>query len=159
MKKVKVTKRPSARGDLLLQPSRLRMFGIYVVMFSVAIGIGVLLRMATSQESATGWFGENWPMTILIIVGGAALLALIERGRWTLRVLDGRQLEGPSGAFGERYVFPADQIDWGRTRRSLSSRLKIGNAIYSKDNRRIVISQWFFEPEALREFLTRLGYR
>jgi hypothetical protein len=89
----------------------------------------------------------------MLIIGGAGVLALIERNRWTLRIIDREAIEGPSGAFGERYTIRIDEIDWERTRRSLGSRLKIGNAIYGPERRRIVISQWFFPPEALRTLL------
>lgn len=152
-KKMKVTKRPNPRGDYVLQPTWLRMFLIYIVLFILAIGLGTLLRLAFSRENLGSWFTENWDTTLAIIVGGAALLALIERGRWTLRVLDGRRLEGPSGAFGERFEFPVEQIDWERTNRSLGSWLKIGNAIYSQDRRRIAISQWFFDPGRLQTLI------
>lgn len=135
------------------------MFLIYMVLFALAIGAGVLLRLATNRESVGGWFMENWPMTIIIIVGGAALLSIIERSRWTLRVLDGRRLEGPTGAFGERSVMPAEQIDWEKSKRSLGSRVKIGNAIYGRDGRRIVVNQWFFDPEKFQTILDMISPR
>ena len=157
MTKTKVTKRPSPRGDITLQPSRLRMFLIYVVLFSLAIGIGLVIRLLMNQLDVTGgWFAENWPSGVGIIIGGAALLSFIERSRWTLRLLEGRRLEGPSGAFGERLVIPAEEIDWVLTQRSLGSWLKIGNAIYGKERKRIIVSQWFFDPEKLRDLLGRI---
>ncbi len=157
MKKVKVTKRPGARGDVVLQPSRLRMFLIYMVLFTLAIGVGLLIRLMMDQQDVSAvWFANNWPSGVGIIVGGAALLSIIERRRWTLRVLDGRKLEGPTGAFGERLIIPAEDIDWERTQHSLSSRLKIGNAIYGPERKRIIVSQWFFEPDKLQEMLGML---
>lgn len=156
MKKTKVTKRPAQRGETVIQPSRLRMFVIYLVLFVLAIGIGTLVRLALNRESLGIWFTENWRMTLLIVVGGAALLSLVERSRWTLRLLDGRRLEGPSGAFGERYIIPAEQIDWEQTNRSLGSWLKIGNAIYGPERKRIVVSQWFFDPQELSALFDQL---
>ncbi len=157
MKKVKVTKRPGARGDVVLQPSRLRMFLIYMVLFTLAIGVGLLIRLMMDQQDVSAvWFANNWPSGVGIIVGGAALLSIIEQRRWTLRVLDGRKLEGPTGAFGERLIIPAEDIDWERTQHSLSSRLKIGNAIYGPERKRIIVSQWFFEPDKLQEMLGML---
>jgi hypothetical protein len=159
MKKVKVSQRPAARGEITLQPSRLRMFLIYIVLFAIAIAFGQLIRLVIYREEGTlAWLASNWPVTLAIIFGGAALMAVIERRRWTLRVLGRDEVEGPTGAFGERISIPLSQIDWERTRRSLSSRLKLGNAIYGPERRRIIVSQWFFEPEGLREMLRAIGY-
>jgi hypothetical protein len=159
MKKAKVTKRPTAREDLTLRPSRLRMFLIYIVLFALAIAAGQLIRLVLyPSEGTTGWLVERWPVTLGIIVGGAALMALLERNRWTLRLVNREQLEGPTGAFGERIRIPLSEINWERTRRSLNSRVKIGNGIYGLERRRILVSQWFFEPEGLHEMLRALGY-
>ena len=159
MKKVKVTKRPSARADLVLRPSRLRMFLIYIVLFALAIGFGLIIRLLVNQgEFTLGWVQDNWVAGAGIIFGGAALMAFIERNRWVLRVPDHELLEGPTGMFGERITIRLDEIDWERTQRSLSSRLKIGNAIYGPDRARILVSPWFFEPEGIRELFSAIGY-
>ena len=155
MKKLKVTKRPGSRAGLVLKPSRLRMFAIYALLFGLAIGFGLLLRMMFSP----GGIGPvNIPVTLLAVLGGALLMAFIEHSRWTLRVGEGEQLEGPTGAFGERTSIPLKGIDWARTRRSLSSRLKIGNSIYASANSRVMVSPWFFDPQKFHEFLTAIGY-
>lgn len=160
MKKVKVTKRPGPQGELIVLPSRLRMFLIYMVMFSLAIGIGLLLRLAVDRESFTAeWLSSGWISWLGVVIGGAALMALIERSRWKLRVVERDKLEGPTGAFGERLVIPFNEIDWPRTQRSLSSKLKIGNAIYGRGRQRIIVSQAFFDPAALSELLRAIGYK
>ncbi len=158
MKRAKVTKKPAARPDLVLRPARLRMFGIYLVLFGLAIGAGLLIRQLVSQDAfSEGWLQNNWLTAVGIIVGGSALMAILERGRWTLRLLNGDKLEGPSGAIGERVVIPAGEIDWERTRKSLNSRVKIGNGIYAA-NRRILVSPWFFDPREFRSLLEKVGY-
>jgi len=160
MAKAKVTKRPVQRQDLTLQPSRLRMFLVYLVMFTLAIAVGLLIRLLVNRGAFTLlWMQENWPAGVGIIFGGSALMALIERSRWTLRVLGRDRLEGPTGLFSERIVIPRDEIDWERTRRSLTSPLKIGNAIYGHGRTRVMVSQWFFKPDELRELLGLLGYK
>jgi hypothetical protein len=158
MKKVKVTQRPSGQDDFTLRPSRLRMFGIYIVMFTVALAAGLLLRMLVNGDGFSMEFiQQNWPTGVGVVILGAATLALIERSRWTLRVIGGGLLEGPTGAFGERLGIPLQEIDWERTRRSLSSRLKIGNAIYANSRQRIMISPWFFAPAEIKELFSRIG--
>jgi hypothetical protein len=171
MKRAKATGRPQQRqnaarrssvprrGDsLTVRPSRLRMFAVYVVMFAAALAVGMIFRMiANGWEATAQWITGQWPALVGIIFGGGALMAVIEHGRWTLRLLDGDRLEGPTGMFGERIVIPTGEIDWERTRRSMSGRLKMGNAIYGPGRTRILISPWFFEPAALRELLDRVG--
>ena len=158
MKKGKATRRPSAQAEIVLRPSRLRMFLIYIVLFALAIGLGLLIRLLFDRGSLTlGWLQQSWLTGAAIIFGGAALMAFIERSRWVLRVLEHQRLEGPTGMFGERVEIRLDEIDWERTLRSLSSRLKIGNAIYGPSRARILVSPWFFEPEAVRELFHAIG--
>lgn len=160
MTKAKIARRPAQRQDLTIQPSRLRMFLVYLVMFTLAISLGLLIRVAVNPgETSLAYFQENWVPGVAIILGGSLLMAVIERSRWTLRVLGRNQLEGPTGLFSERITIPADEIDWERTRRSLESWLKIGNAIYGSGRTRVMVSQWFFNPEELKELLGMLGYK
>jgi hypothetical protein len=159
MKKVKVTKRPSTRADLVLRPSPLRMFFIYIILFALALGIGLLIRLIVNRGSFTlEWLQQNWIAGLAIIFGGAALMPLIERSRWMIRVLNNSIIEGPTGMFGERITIGLDEIDWTRTQRSLTSRLKLANAIYGPASARILISQWFFDPVPLQEFLDAIGF-
>ncbi|HEX9017802.1 MAG TPA: hypothetical protein VF806_01360 [Anaerolineaceae bacterium] len=159
MAKIKVSKRPSPGGDITLLPSRLRMFLVYLVLLAVALAVGLALRFLVNRGGFTAtWLEENWPAGLIITFGGSALLAFIERNRWKLRVLDGDRIEGPTGTFGERIVIPVDEIDWTRTLNSLRSWLKIGNAIYGSARVRIIISQWFFHPNELKELLKAIGY-
>jgi hypothetical protein len=129
-------------------------------MFTLAILIGLVIRLLVNQgESTQAYLQENWPSGVLIIVGGSALMTVIERSRWTLRVLERDKLEGPTGLFNERVVIPKNEIDWERTKRSLSSRLGMGNAIYGAGRLRVIVSQWFFNPDDLKELLGMLGYK
>jgi hypothetical protein len=81
----------------------------------------------------------------------------MERPRWTMRLLNGELLEGPTGASGQRIEIPLKDIDWVRTRRSLSSWFGIGNSIYAKSNSRILVSRWYFNPSEFRDFLASIG--
>lgn len=160
MAKAKVTKRPAQRQDYTLQPSRLRMFLIYLVMFALAILLGLLIRLVFYRgEDLLAYLRENWVAGAAITVGGSLVMALVERSRWTLRVVGRSQLEGPTGLFSERIVIPINEIDWERTRRSLDSWLKVGNAIYGQGRTRVIVSQGFFKPEELKELLALLGYK
>ncbi len=158
MPRYKVTRRPSARPDTVLKPSLWRMTLIYAILFVVAIGIGLLIRALITRENlVVSWLQENWPVTLVALFGGSALLSLAERSRWSLRLVGGDRLEGPSG-FGERVTLHLAEIDWKRTRRSLSSRMKIGNGIYDNERNRILVSPWFFDPAKFREMMAMLGY-
>jgi hypothetical protein len=157
MKKVKVTKRPQ-KEDFILKPNRLRMMLVYVLLFGLAYIIGMFIRYLINP----GGFDlqrltTDWTLDALIIFGGPALLAMLDYRRWVVRLQNSEMIEGLSGAFGERVVFPAREIDWQRTNRSLSSRFKIGNAIYAKTRQRILLSPWFYNPGDFREFLQLIG--
>lgn len=155
MKRVKVTKRPV--NSLVLRPARLRMFAIYVILLTLALSFGLVLRMITSSDGfnlQTATY--DWPLSLAIVFGGSAIMVLLEYRRLTLR-FDGDHVEGPAGAFGERQALNIKEIDWLRTRNSLSSRLKFGNAIYTYVGQRIIVSPWFFHPERFEEFLSALG--
>jgi hypothetical protein len=158
MKKPKPTKKIGKQADFVLKPSRLRMALIYALMFGIAVSVGILIRfiMDGGVFDAQRLFGD-WQMNALIVLGGAIVFAMLDYRRWTIRVLGGERVEGPSGAFGERQVFSISDIDWTRTRRSMNSRLKIGNGIYTGTRQRILISPWFYDPENFREFAERLG--
>lgn len=157
MKKVKVTKKPGT--SFILRPSRVRMFLVYVVILALAIGAGLTIQFLFRRNSLRpDWFMTDGPTYLAIILGGASIISLMEYSRWIIRVEDGDTVEGPSGAFGERLSIPLKEIDWQRTRRSLNSWLKFGNAIYSSPRRRILISPWFFRTAQFREFLTAIGY-
>ncbi len=157
MKKVKVTKKPGT--SFILRPSRVRMFLVYIVILALAIGAGLTIQFLFRRNSlGPDWFVTDGPTYLAIIVGGAIIISLMEYSRWIIRVESGDTVEGPSGAFGERLSIPLKEIDWQRTRRSLNSWLKFGNAIYSSPRRRILISPWFFSPARFREFLSMVGY-
>src|SRR5690606_5004404 len=97
MKKIKVTKRPAARGEITLQPSRVRMFLVYIVLFALAIAAGQVIRWVLYREDITQpWMGGNWMVAGGIVLGAAALMALLERNRWTLRVIGRERVEGPT---------------------------------------------------------------
>lgn len=158
MKKVKVTKRPKAQSEFVLQPSRLRMIVIYALLFMLAYGIGLLIRYIISGGTLEfDRLREDWLLDVLVIFGGPVLLAFLDYKRWVIKV-QGDQLEGLSGPFGDRSTFTTQEIDWTRTGRSLSSRVKIGNGIYANANRRILISPWFYRPADYRTFLDLIGY-
>ena len=158
MKKVKVTKRPKTQTEFVLKPNRLRMFLIYMVLFILAYGVGTVLRyILTGGDLDLERMGEDWLIDVLIVFGGPVLLALLDYNRWVIKYQE-NQLEGLSGAFGERSVFPIREIDWKRTARSLSSRVKIGNGIYAQTSRRILISPWFYNPGDYKTFLDLIGY-
>jgi hypothetical protein len=156
MKKVKLTNRPAPREGLTLKPSRLRMFVIYAFLFALAVLFGLLIRLILSPSA----FGDmDWNILFLAVFGGAAVMAFIEQSRWVLRVRKGGELlEGTTGAFGARVTIPIDSIDWERTRRSLSSWLKIGNSIYVTSIQRIMVSPWFFDPHEFSSFIKAIGY-
>jgi hypothetical protein len=157
MKKVKVTRRPGA--SFVLRPSRVRMFLVYIVILALAIGVGLAIQFLFRRNSLSpNWFMTDGPTYLAIILGGAIIISLMEYSRWIIHVENGDTVEGPSGAFGERLSIQLKEIDWQRTRRSLNSWLKFGNAIYSGPRRRILISPWFFSPARFREFLSAIGY-
>ncbi len=135
------------------------MFLVYLVILSLAIGTGLLIQFLFRRDS----FGPGWLQTdsityLAIILAGSLIVSLMEYPRWTLRVEGGEKVEGPSGAFGERLSIPVKEIDWMRTRRSLTSWLKFGNAIYVSPRERILVSPWFFDQGKFREFLAAIGY-
>lgn len=157
MKKIKVTKRPGT--NFILRPSRVRMFLVYIVILTLAMSASLLFQYIFGRSNfGPEWYKKDSLIYLLVILGGAVLITLFEYSRWTLRVENGEQVEGPSGAFGERLVIPVKEIDWARSRRSLDSWLKFGNAIYSSPRRRILVSPWFFDPAQFREFLRAIGY-
>ena len=158
MKKAKVTRKPSARIDYTLRPSRWRMMLIYSALFTLALVFGLLLRMLFGGEFSLQTLFGDWYVNIAIVIGGAVLYSLLDYRRWTMRVLGGDQVEGPTGALGDRVTVPIREIDWTRSRRSIESRIKIGTAIYSLSRQRILISPWFYDPDQFREFLDRIGY-
>jgi hypothetical protein len=159
MKKVKVTRRPQSRQDYILRPSRVRMALIYAGFFALAVVVGMLIRLIAYRENANlEAILEGWGINLGIVVGGAVLFALMDYSRWTIRIVGGEKVEGPSGAMGSRSQLPLDDIDWERSGRSLRSRMKIGNAIYTVGRQRILISPWFYEPGLFAEFLDRIGY-
>lgn len=156
MKKSQATRR--AGETLILRPSRVRMFIIYVIILGLAMGASILFQYLFSRGSYdVGWLQNDIPRFVLILLGGSLLITLLEHARWTMRVEDGDRIEGPSGIFGQRLTIPLREIDWERTRRSLNSRLKFGNAIYSLRQDRVLVSPWFFDPAQFREFLSAIG--
>lgn len=157
MKKAKVTRRPGTREKLVLKPSRLRMFIIYVILFDLALLLGFIIRLIFNGFN---FDDMNWPAMLLIVFGGALVMAFMEVPRWTLLVRDGGELlEGTTGAFGARVTIPIKSIDWKRTHRSLSSRVKIGNNIYVTSVQKLMVSPWFFDPGEFRSFLEVIGYQ
>jgi hypothetical protein len=160
MKKAKVTRKPLSRSDFTLYPSRLRMVTIYGSFFALAVIVGLLIRLATSGANTN--YAElfiDWQMNLAIVVGGAVLFAILDFKRWTIRVISGELVEGPSGALGDRVKLEIKDIDWERSGRSLNSRLKVGNAIYTLGRQRILISPWFYPSNVFSEFLEHIGYR
>jgi hypothetical protein len=159
MKKVKVTRKPQSRQDFLLQPSRVRMATIYAIFFALAVIAGMVIRLFAYRENANlALITQGWETNLAIVVGGSVLFALMDYSRWTIKVLNGENIEGPSGAMGARALLPLSEIDWARSGHSLRSRLKIGNAIYTNERKRILISPWFYDPKPFAEFLERIGY-
>jgi hypothetical protein len=159
MKKIKVTRRPQTRQDFILFPSRVRMTMIYAVLFALAVLLGIVIRLFAYRDNLNlDVILEGWVVNLGIVVGGAVLFALLDYTRWTIRVLGGEKLEGPSGAMGSRAQMLLDDIDWERSGRNLRSRLKIGNAIYTSGRQRILISPWFYDPKLFAEFLERIGF-
>jgi hypothetical protein len=157
MKKAKVTRRPGARENPVLKPSRLRMFIIYVILFGLALLAGFIIRLIFNGFN---FDDMNWSTMLIIVFGGAVVMAFMEVPRWTLIVRDGGELlEGTTGAFGARVAIPVKSIDWERTHRSISSRVKIGNNIYVTSIQKLMISPWFFNPRELRRFLESIGYQ
>ncbi|MBE0699243.1 MAG: hypothetical protein IH586_20160 [Anaerolineaceae bacterium] len=159
MKKMKVTRKPQSRQEYVLHPSRVRMVIIYAIFFTVAVAIGIIIRLVVNQGNASmGELFSDWATNLAIVIGGAVVFALLDYSRWTIRVVGGENVEGPSGALGTRALLPLKDIDWERSGRSLRSSLKIGNAIYTIGRQRILISPWFYEPGSFSEFLDRIGY-
>jgi hypothetical protein len=160
MNKSKPAKRVNKKADFILRPNRLRMGLIYAFFFGLALAIGTLIRFALDgfAFNSQSLFGD-WRINLLIVFGGAALFALLDYRRWTIRVLGGDRLEGPSGALGDRQVLPIADIDWTRTRRSLGSRLKVGNGIYAGPRNRILISPWFYNPADFAQFAEIIGWK
>lgn len=135
------------------------MFLVYIVLLTLAIGIGFFIRFLFYHDSFTSaWLTSNAPIFLVLILVGSVLITFMEYKRWIIRVEDGDKVEGPSGAFGERLSIPLKEIDWARTHRSLGSWFKFGNAIYVSPRVRILISPWFFNPGRFREFLDAIGY-
>lgn len=159
MKKVRAARKSQSRLDYSLRPSRVRMALIYAFFFALAVMFGMLIRiMANNENASLAQLFSDWGPNLAIVVGGAVLFAMIDYSRWTIRLQGGDELEGPSGGMGRRMVLPLEEIDWERTRRSLESRLKIGNAIYTVDGQRILISPWFYPPGSYAEFLDQINY-
>jgi hypothetical protein len=159
MKKRKVTRKPRSLEDFTLRPSRVRMVVIYALFFSLAVLAGMLLRLLFNRQGLSlGELYSDWLVYLAVVVGGAVAFSLMDYSRWTILVLGGKRIEGPSGAMGNRSILDLNQVDWIRTRRSLDSRLKVGNVIYTIERQRILISPWFYSPAAFSEFLDRIGY-
>jgi len=159
MKKVKVTRKPGTNKDYTLRPVRWRMALIYAFFFTIAVLIGMSIRLIfNSRNEPLSEMFSDWYINLAIVVGGAVIFALVDYARWTIRVIGGEKVEGPSGALGDRFSMPIHEIDWPRSAKSLNSRLKVGNAIYSAKRGRILISPWFYNSSAFRELLTRIGY-
>lgn len=159
MKKARPYNRSQNQSSQVLRPNRLRMLAIYTLLFALAYGLGLLLRYIFNPAAfAPERMQDDWIMDTLIILGGPLLLSLVDYKRWIVEVQGGMRLEGFAGAFSDRTGFAVRDIDWQRTRRSLSSRLKIGNAIYSNDHQRILISPWFYNRRDYRNFLAAIGY-
>ncbi len=160
MKAVKVTRKSLSRKEYLLLPSRVRMIAIYAAFFALAVMVGMLIRILFNRSGATlGELFSDWIFNLAIVVGGSVIFALVDYSRWTIRVVEGESVEGPSGAMGARLALPVGEIDWDRSRRSLNSWLKVGNAIYTFDRQRILISPWFYNSKKFSDFLSQLGYR
>jgi hypothetical protein len=118
----------------------------------------MLLRLLFNRQGLSlGELYSDWLVYLAVVVGRSGffadgLLALDDPGAGRERI------EGPSGAMGNRSILDLNQVDWIRTRRSLDSRLKVGNVIYTIERLRILLSPWFYSPAAFSEFLDRIGY-
>lgn len=152
---------PGAKShqEYVLYPSRLRMGLIYSGFFAVAVLAGWLIRIGVnSGKATTAELFDGWYINLAIVIGGAILFAFLDFSRWTIRVIDNDRLEGPAGALGERLILSLREINWPRSSKSLNSRLKVGNAIYSVGGKRILISPWFYEVDKYADFLKQIGY-
>ena len=159
MKSVKIPRKSKSQAEFILRPSRWRMMVIYTIMFTLAVFAGLLIRTILGGGASVQAIFSDWYINLGIVVGGAVLFALIDYSRWTMRVQGKEQLEGPSGAFGDRNTLPLKDINWPRSRKSLGSRIKIGTAIYTHGGKRILISPWFYDPARYQEFLDQIGYQ
>jgi len=156
----KTTHKPVSYQEFVLRPIRWRMALIYAGFFALAVFAGMLIRLATNsgQEAFSELFND-WYINLAIVVGGAIIFALLDYPRWTIRVVGMDRIEGSTGAFGERVALPLKDMDWPRSRKSLNSRMKVGNAMYTVTGKRILISPWFYDARHFQEFLDRIGYR
>jgi hypothetical protein len=158
MKKPQAANLRSVRSEAVLKPSRLLMFLNYILLFTIAVTVGLGVRWLVNREGfGQNWWSENGLLTLAVVVFSSLLIAVVDHGRWTLRIINGSQLEGPTGALGDRLVIPLREIDMDRTRKSLRSRLKIGNGIYANSRQRILISPWFYRPAEYRNFIREIG--
>lgn len=156
MKKVKVTKK--SNPELILQPSVLRMYLIYTLMFVLAYAFGLLIRFFLYREQFNlAQLTSDWLVDTLIVFAGPLVLAFIYKRRWMVKVIGRDTLEGPTGAFSERIQLPLREINWAMTERSIGSKFGLANAIYA-GGRRILVNAWFFNPAEWQEFLERIGY-
>jgi hypothetical protein len=158
MTRVKVTKRPKPSQDYVLQPSLWRMYLIYMLIFLFVYLIAFGIRSITEPQTFNReCIIANWQIDALLVFGAPLLLALIYRGRWIVRVLDGERVEGSAGAFNQRVELPLRDINWEATRKSFTSRFKMANSMYA-GSKRILINIWFYAPAAFEEFLSAIGY-
>ena len=156
MKKAKVTKKSAS--ELILQPSVLRMYLIYTLMFILAYAFGLLIRFITQREQFTvERLTNDWLVDTLIVFAGPLLLAFIYKRRWMVKVIGRDTVEGPTGAFSDRIQLPVREINWAMTERSIESKVGLANAIYA-GGQRILVNIWFFNPSEWQEFLDRIGY-
>ena len=156
MKKAKVTKKSAS--ELILQPSVLRMYLIYTLMFILAYAFGLLIRFITQREQFTvERLTNDWLVDTLIVFAGPLLLAFIYKRRWMVKVIGRDTVEGPTGAFSDRIQLPLREINWAMTERSIESKVGLANAIYA-GGQRILVNIWFFNPSEWQEFLDRIGY-
>jgi uncharacterized membrane protein YciS (DUF1049 family) len=134
------------------------MYLIYMLLFLVVYLVAFGIRSMTDPQTYNlAYLIANWQLDVLLVFGVPFLLALLYRGRWILRVVDGERVEGSAGAFAQRVELPIREINWEATRKSFSSRLKLANSL-SAGSRRILINIWFYAPEAFAEFLSSIGY-
>lgn len=156
MKKVKVTKKSAP--EQLFQPSVLRMYLIYTLLFVLAYAFGLLIRYITNREQFTiDRLTNDWLVDTLIVFLGPLLLAFLYKRRWSVKVVGRDTIEGPTGAFSDRVTLPLREINWAMTERSIESRLGMANGIYA-GGRRILVNKWFFTPSDWQELLDRIGY-
>jgi hypothetical protein len=158
MKKMKVTRRPGSGANFTLYPSRVRIALIYASFFTIAVLVGLLIRIFTGGQYDPAVLFGDWAINLGIIIGGAVLFALMDYKRWTIQVIARESIEGPSGPMGERSQLPLKDIDWSRSGKSLRSRFKVGNAIYTLDRKRILISPWFYDPASYAQFKEQIGF-